>query len=217
MQDTDKPVTAERRDARVLGPPTLSGSSLALLFWCQSLTPTLIPRSWEVQAVISAVCLAAGYGIGPLVGRCVHGIPERWTRSRVDVMRRRSWIVLGAVWLIGVSVGAVVWMGWQNEQCNLMGMASIGSLDAVLVGALSLPSGALFVVIGRVMINGVGASHRVIQRHVPGAVAVPVTVLLIVALGIVLGRGVAVRALTAPANSIYAAVNEETRPGTLAP
>ena len=40
-------------------------------------------------------------------------------------------------------------MRWQNEQRNVMGMASIGSLDAVLMGTLSLPLGALFVLVGR--------------------------------------------------------------------
>jgi uncharacterized membrane protein len=193
------------------------GSSLALLFWWQSLTPTLIPRSWEVQAVIGAVCLAAGYGIGALVGHCVHRFPERWSRSRVDAIRRRGWIVLGAAWPIGVLLGGVLWMGWQNEQRHFMGMAPIGSLDAALMVALSLPSGALFVVIGRLMTNGVGASHRFIQRHVPAGVAVPATALLIAALGIVVGRGVALRALTALANSILGPVNEETSEGIVAP
>jgi len=201
----------------VLGPPTLGGSSLAVLFWWQSLTPTLIPRSWEVQATIGAVCLAIGYGIGALVGHCARGFPERWSRSRVDAIRQHGWIVLGAAWLIGVFLGAALWRGWQNEQRNFMGMASIGSLDALLMGTLSSPLGALFVLIGRVTTNGVGASHRFIQRHVPGAAAVLATALLIVALSIVLGRTVAFHALTALASSIFAAVNEKTSEGTLVP
>src|SRR5262245_27394565 len=118
------------RGAGVLGPPTLSGSSLALVFWLQSLTPTLIPRSWGVQATIGAVCLAVGYGIGALVGYSARGFLERWSRS--------GWIVLGAAWLIGFFLGAALWMGWQNEQRDVMGMTSIGSLDAVLMGTLSL-------------------------------------------------------------------------------
>lgn len=219
MQDTDKPAAVERRGVRLLGPPTLGGSSLALLFWWQSLTPTLIPRSWEIQASIGAVCLAVGYGIGALVGHCVCGLSER-SRSRFDVSRRRVWIVLGTAWLIGVLLGAVLWMDWQNEQRTFMGAAPIGWLDAALMGALSLPFGALFVVIGRVIANGVGVGHRLIQRHVPRVVAVPATALLfllIVALAIGLGRGVAFHALTAIANSIHAPVNDDTSEGTLVP
>lgn len=216
MRNDDQRVAAERAGARALGTPTLSGSSLALLFWWQSLTPTLIPRSWEIQAAIGAVSLAVGYGIGTLAGHCVARVVHS-SGSRVDTIRRRGRIVLVAAWLIGALVGAALWIGSQNEQRDFMGMASVGSLDAVLMGALSLPAGALLVVLGRAMVKGVGASHRFIRRRVPGVVAVPATALLVVTLGIVIGRGVAFRVLTALANSVYAAVNEETTEGTLPP
>src|SRR5262245_32049350 len=85
-----------------LGTPTFSGSSLALLFWWRSLTPTLIPRSWQTQVVIGAVCLAIGYGIGTLAGRWIQRLLVRSGRSAGDVIRRRSWIVLGAAWSAGV-------------------------------------------------------------------------------------------------------------------
>src|SRR5262245_8150319 len=73
------PFLRGRRGA--LRTPTFGGSSLALLFWWQSLTPTLIPRSWEAQTVIGAVCLAIGYGIGTLAGRWMHRLLDRWGRS----------------------------------------------------------------------------------------------------------------------------------------
>jgi hypothetical protein len=49
MEDTDKPVAAERRGGRVLGPPPLSGSSLGLLFWWQSLSE----QTWRI--VVAAI------------------------------------------------------------------------------------------------------------------------------------------------------------------
>src|SRR5262245_5396486 len=113
MQNSDKPVAAGRR--RALGTPTLSGSSLALLFWWQSLTPTLIPRSLGIQTAIGAICLAIGYGIGTLVGRGVHRLLERWGRLAVSAIRRRSWIVLAGAWLVAIVVGATRWLGWQHE------------------------------------------------------------------------------------------------------
>src|SRR5262245_26071751 len=100
MQSSDKPEAAERRG--VLGAPTLSGSLLALVFWSQSLTPTLIPRSWETQAVIGAICLAVGYGIGTLAGRGMQRLLQ-WGPG--NVIRRRSWIVLAATWLVALSLG----------------------------------------------------------------------------------------------------------------
>src|SRR5262249_14035595 len=123
MRNSDKAPAAERR--AVLRTPTLGGSLLALLFWWQSLTPTLIPRSWAMQTAISAICLAIGYGIGTLAGRGVQRLLEWRRRSPGHAIRRRAWIVLSAAWLIAIVLGATQWLRWQNEQRSLMGMASL--------------------------------------------------------------------------------------------
>lgn len=147
----------------------------------------------------------------------MHRLLERSGRSAGDVIRRRSWMVLGAAWLVGVILGSTLWMTWQNEQRHFMGMASIVWSDGVLMAVLSLVAGVLLVIVGRVIVNGVAAINRFIQGHVPVVVSVPATALLIVVLGIVLVRGVAVRALTAAANFIYAPRNERTPEGILPP
>src|SRR5262245_9673211 len=168
MQNSDKPGAAEWRGA--LGTPTLSGSLLALLFWWQSLTPTLIPRSWETQTGISAICLALGYGIGTLAGRGVHRLLDRRGRSPGNVIRRRGWIVLSAAWLVAIFLGAMRWLGWQNGQRSFMGMASIIWLDAVLISTLSPFAGVFLVVVVRVIAHGVAAGKRFIKCHVPSLV-----------------------------------------------
>ncbi|MBV8846484.1 MAG: alpha/beta-hydrolase family protein [Bryobacterales bacterium] len=215
MPNSDKAVTAERRSA--LGMPTLSGSLLALVFWWQSLTPTLIPRSWKMQTGIGAICLAIGYGIGTLAGRGVRRLLEWRGRSLGNVVRRRGWIVLSAAWLVAIAPGAMRWLGWQNEQRSFMGMASIVRLDGVLISALSPFAGVFLVVVGRIIARRVAAGKQFIQRHVPAIVSVPATALLVLVIGIVLGSGVALRALTAAANSFNASRNEQTSPGIVAP
>src|SRR5215831_9909122 len=214
LQNSDKPGAAERGGA--LGTPTLSGSLLALLFWWQSLTPTLIPRSWEMQAGISAICLALGYGIGTLAGRVVHRLLAR-RRSPGNVIRRRGWIVLSAAWLVAIFLGAVRWLGWQNGQRGFMGMVPISWPDGAMLSALSLFAGAFLVVVGRVIAHGGAGGKRFIQGHVPSIVSVPATALLVVVIGIALGRGVALPALTAADNSLSASRNEETPTGIVAP
>jgi len=115
---------------------SLVGSSVALLFWWQSLTPTLSPRSWQTQAVVGAICLAIGYGIGMLAGRWAHRLFEWTGRSTGNAIRRHGWIVLGFLWLVGVFVGATVWKRWQDDQRNFMGMASLDWFDDVLLGVV---------------------------------------------------------------------------------
>src|SRR5262245_36233839 len=103
MHNSDKPVAA---GGGALGAPTLSGSMLALAFWWQSLTPSLIPRSWEMQTGIGAICLAIGYGIGTLAGRGLRWLLGPRGRSPGYVIRRRGWIVLAAAWLVAIFLGA---------------------------------------------------------------------------------------------------------------
>src|SRR5215470_10773475 len=131
----------QRRGAFETG--SLSGSSVALLFWWQSLTPTLIPRSWERQAVVSAICLAVGYGIGALAGRWAHRLLEWLGRSIGNAIRRYRWILLGSVWLVGVLFGATLWKRWQDEQRHMMGMASLAWFDTALIGIVSPLAGLL--------------------------------------------------------------------------
>jgi uncharacterized membrane protein len=215
MQTSDKSLAAERYGAR--GAPTFSGSLLALLFWWQSLTPTLIPRSWEMQTAIGATCLAIGYGIGTLAGRGLHRLRERWERVPAKAICRRSRIVLAAAWLVAIPLGATQWLGWQNEQRKLMGMVAIDWWDAVLMSVLSPVAGMLLVVIGRVMVHGVASGKRFVEARVPSIVSVPATALLVVVIGVGLGRGVALPVLTAAANSVNASMNEETSEGIVAP
>jgi uncharacterized membrane protein len=197
--------------------PTFGGSLLALLFWWQSLTPTLIPRSWGTQTAIGAICLATGYGIGTLAGSGVHRLLERRGRSPGSVIGGRSWIVPAAVWLVAMVLGAKLWLGWQNEQRSFMGMTPVAWLDGVLVSVLSPFAGVLLVVVGRVVARGVAAGKRVIQRRVPSIVSVPATALLIVMIGMGLGRGTALSAVTSAAHFVHAPRNEETTEGIVPP
>jgi uncharacterized membrane protein len=190
--------------------------ALGLPFWLAALTPTLIPRTWAVQAAVSGVSLAIGYGIGTLVGCAAQRLLDRWGRSPGPVVHRRVLAVLGIVWLLGVLIGAILWVGWQNDQRDLMGMAAVGWADALLMVASSAAVGAVLVVVGRVIAKPVAALDRFSHRLVPSGPAVLLTALLIVALGIALS-GVAWRALPALANAIYAPANEETNEGTLQP
>lgn len=52
--------------------PAFGGLAGGVVFWWFSLVPSLLPRSWIVQAVVSAVCVLVGYGLGSVLGWLVH-------------------------------------------------------------------------------------------------------------------------------------------------
>ena len=207
---------ARRRDGWVLGTPTFGGLSMSLLFWWESLTPTLVPRPWAAQALTSGVCAAVGYGIGTLIGRWVQRLLIRWSRSPGATTRRWGWILLGVGWLFGILYGSALWLGWQNDQRDLMGMPSLGGVDVVPMVTVAAAVGVLLVVVGRALGKGVGALTRYSRRHLPGILA-PSTVVLALVLVVLLGGGLASRGVTALANSFYGSMNDETDDGIVMP
>src|SRR3954470_822351 len=72
---------------------TWSGTVGAVLFGCASLTPSLLPRGWVLQAIIAGVTAAIGYGVGVTIAWFVAELSE----SRMTpAFRRRAWQVLAA-------------------------------------------------------------------------------------------------------------------------
>ena len=56
------------RTRRYLTRFSLAGLTGALLFYCLSLTPSLLPRAWYLQAVMSGITVAIGYAVGTFAG-----------------------------------------------------------------------------------------------------------------------------------------------------
>jgi uncharacterized membrane protein len=48
------------------------GVAFGALFFCLSLTPSLVPREWLFQGLIGGVNAAFGYGLGVVLGKAVY-------------------------------------------------------------------------------------------------------------------------------------------------
>ena len=121
------------------------GVAFGALFFCLSLTPSLLPRDWLFEGLIGGLNAAIGYGIGAFAGKMV----------RRFLLRRRKWwppskpvlYVLKTI-TVAVSVTACVLMlipaaAWQRQVSALMGMEGPNTLSytrsliiAVLVGGV---------------------------------------------------------------------------------
>jgi uncharacterized membrane protein len=205
--------------AGVLRRPTFGGAAVGLLAWWASLTPTLIPRTWLVQALVSGTCLALGYAIGTLVGRGVHWSLRRsghpgttgWPTARV-----RAWIALIAAWPVILAVGAVQWWHWQDDQAAFMQMDRPARFDSAPMVLASVPLAVLLVVLGRAIGVGLAALDRRTARYVPRLMSVTI-VAVVVFLAVTVAAGAVFRGITALASSTYAAMNDETTEGVVPP
>jgi uncharacterized membrane protein len=210
-------VTSTSRGWSILARPSWWGLVVGLVFWLQSVTPTLIPRSWLTQALVSGVCLAIGYGIGAVAGHVISAILSRTRRDRSPLQGRAAWIVLGVCWAVALCWGSALWLGWQQDQLELMGMSSIDVADAAQMAVAGAAAATLLVLVGRLIARGIAALHRQVRGRVPTQPAAAATTFALSALTAVLIIGLAFAGLNAWANSFYAAQNDQTEAGITRP
>lgn len=151
----------------------------AALFFAMSLTPSLYPRPWMVQGVLSGVALALGWGAGGAIRAVIVSLrrPTSSTRSSRGRMALTAFAVGVALWAVLIN------HQWRVDVGGLMGIDG----SAALSQAFELPIAALagygLVLLGRV----VRAVHRryvrLVARLAPrplrGTAYVVVTVMLI--------------------------------------
>src|SRR5690606_33026096 len=99
-------------------PFSLFGCFGALVFFCVSMTPSLLPRPWYLQSVATGVSMIIGYLIGVLLRwRYISlGIPEPGRRQRHGL-----WLVVGALTAILVPVFCAFGMAWEAEIHSMIG------------------------------------------------------------------------------------------------
>jgi len=111
-----------------------AGLTGALFFYCLSLTPSLLPRAWYLQAVMSAVTAAIGYGVGLFLGWVARSLIP-WRPSAV-VRRWARWaLVVAAVVLIPLFgfLGAE----WQHQIRELVEASQPSEAAYILVAVVT--------------------------------------------------------------------------------
>jgi uncharacterized membrane protein len=100
------------------------GLLLGTLFFAAALTPTLLPRNFVTQGVLSGLSLAAGYGIG-VFGHWL------WTYMELPHPKDRLLRIAKLAAAIGCTVVAVVFLWrsaqWQNSIRELMQLEPVDS------------------------------------------------------------------------------------------
>ncbi len=151
------------------------GLLVGTVFFAFSLTPSLLPRPFLVQGVLSGVSFAAGYGLG------VAGL-WLWNYLQLPVAAARTGRIIKCVAgvLCALTAASFLWQSsnWQNSIRELMGMeAAAGARPAMLAVVAAL---VFFLILGtarlfRWVFQGLSAwSRRLVPpriSHLVGAVA----------------------------------------------
>jgi uncharacterized membrane protein len=183
------------------------GVAFGALFFCLSLTPSLLPRDWVFQGLIGGVNAAFGYGLGVLIGRTAYRMMlrnARWWPPPAPVL---FWMKAAVV---AIAPTACVLMlipaaSWQRQVSALMGIEGPTTLGYLRTLIVAVAVGALLVSTFRVLIDAVKLLARMLIRrwHLHDEVALFIGTSIVVALLIMLINGVLVRGFFAGANALF--------------
>jgi uncharacterized membrane protein len=139
----------------------------AVVCWWLSMSPTLLPRAWTIQAAVSAVSAAGGWLVGRGVGSLFHRAIAAGREPLSAATRRVAWLVLPVAGVVVVAVGCAQWVSWQNDQRDVIGMPHVNIVDAFMMTALSVVLLGVLVFIGRGLVLLVRRIDRLVTRFVP--------------------------------------------------
>ena len=183
------------------------GVAFGALFFCLSLTPSLLPRDWVFQGLIGGINAAFGYGLGVVIGKTTYRVVLRSARWWPPPARVLFWMKAAVV---AIAPTACVLMlipaaSWQRQVSGLMGIEGPTTLGYLRTLIVAVVVGALLVSTFRVLIDAVKLLARMLIRrwHLHDEVALFIGTAIVVALLIMLINGVLVRGFFAGANAVF--------------
>ena len=197
------------------------GVAFGALFFCLSLTPSLLPRDWVFQGLIGGINGAFGYGLGVLIGRTTYRVVlrnARWWPPSAPVLfwMKAAVVVIAPTACVLMLIPAA---SWQRQVSALMGIAGPTTLGYLRTLIVAVAVGALLVSTFRVLIDAVRLLARMLIRrwHVHDEVALFIGTAIVVALLITLINGVLVRGFFAGASAVFQPQDSATPAGLSQP
>ncbi|MDG5770139.1 alpha/beta hydrolase [Mycolicibacterium fortuitum] len=198
-----------------------TGIAVGALFFCLSLTPSLLPRDWLFAGLIGGINAAIGYGIGVLLGKGLYRFALRrrawWPPGKRVLLGLKSVVVVGA---IAASILMLIpAAAWQRQVSALMGMegpATTGYLRTLII-AVAVAAG--LIATARLLRDIVRLLARMFIRrwHLHREVAQFIGTAIVVVLVVTLVNGVLYRGFLAGASRVFQPQNSTTREGVSQP
>lgn len=143
-----------------------TGTIVGGLFVCLSFGPSLLPRAWYMQAVVSAVLFVFGYGFGVFISYIV----RQFTLKSPSYTSRIKKVVYLA---LGVGYFFAMWLGyiWQQNSHQLMNIESPASYSMLGITLLMLAIIVLLIWVVRIVRSFFQFLRRQINKIMPHNIA----------------------------------------------
>ena len=161
---------------RSWGSLSYAGLVVATLLFAASLTPSLLPRHFAVQGLLSGIALAVGYGVGVLCVWLWFYLELPTPSARTEHICKR----LGAVVVAAIAV-SFLWRltVWQNSIRQLMEMGPVESAYPWRVAAIACLTAVILILAARGLRKCWLIVNRQVNRVVPRRVSYVLSTLII--------------------------------------
>jgi uncharacterized membrane protein len=197
------------------------GAAVGTLFFCLSLTPSLLPRDWLFAGLIGGINAAIGYGLGVAVGKLFRRLVLRrktwWPPSaRVLSVLKATTVVASVAACLVIVVPAAAWQRQVSALMGIEGPATAGYYRTVL---LAVVVGGALVGVARILLDAVKVMARFLIRRwrVNDEVALFIGTAVVAVVVITLVNGVLLRGFLIGANWLFQPQDYTTRPGVEQP
>lgn len=197
------------------------GVAFGALFFCLSLTPSLLPRDWLFGGLVGGINAALGYGLGVVIGKMFRRVALRersWWPPAKRVLWRLKAVTVAAA--ITASVLMVIpAASWQRQVSALMGVSGPATGGYYRTLLLAIVVGGVIVAVSRVVLDAIKLLARVLIRrwHVNSEVALFIGTAVVVVLLLTLINGVLFRGFLLGASRVFEPQNTTTRAGVEQP
>jgi uncharacterized membrane protein len=181
----------------------LAGSFFAVSFFCAALTPSLLPRSWLFQGIVSGLTAAMGYGLGATLGWVVRQVWRRRYPRAIRYYWRFMWVYAPLIGLLFLALGTK----WQQELRERLGMPRLETYDLIRIVGVSLLTFAVLLFIARSLRLAIRRLARLARRWLPRPVAYAVGLIVVAYLFIGLLQGFLANQLLAVADRTASLTN----------
>jgi uncharacterized membrane protein len=212
----DAEVAPTRVRQRLTAPPSVGAWIGMLVLWWASLRPSMLPRTALIQAVISAICVAVGYGLGGFVGRVVAHWARRRDRLPSRASRRRIVVALAVVTVVVVGLGSSRWIGWQRDQRSLVQLGGLSWTSVPVMLALTALVSVVIIEIARLVRHLVARIDRAVAKRMQQRAA-RWTVATIVTAGLLIGSTFVARSFANWADTNFGTFDGTTADGVEPP
>ncbi len=176
------------------------GLVFGTLFFSASLSPSLLPRHYAVQGVLSGLALAVGYGLGVLSVWLWQFLELPVVRGKAERICKR-----GAATAAAVVVVLSLWRAtvWQNSIRELMEMQPLDGVYAPYVALIAIVVAVLVIGFARILWMCCTFVERKLQRFLPPRISYFVSAVVVVVILLTVTNRLVLRQLLSAADAAF--------------